>query len=324
MRKSNKTLVLAFAMVVFMGAQAFAITTISRTDIINYAKTAVGSWYVWGGDKWDPNNRSWAGADCSGLVIKAWRVPKAASYKTSVGHPYSTYSFYHQSTHWYRISRSSIQMGDALVRRNSKGGHIFIFHKKDQWGKPLYYEAYRTGTRIRYGTRSAGSEYVAIRRKSLSNSGGTTTTTPSTPSTPTTTTPSVPTNQATPVVRVTASYLNVRSGPSTGYRIVGQVRSGQNYIAVSTSGSWVQIYFGSSTAWVHSNYLQMTSGVNKLRINASWLNVRSGPSTGYRKVGQTSKGKIYAILSTSGSWVKIWYDGNARWVYAGSGYASFI
>lgn len=318
MNSKIKVLLTVFGMlaIIFQSSVFAAIPEVTRTEILNYAKTAVGSWYVWGGDKWDPNNRSWGGADCSGLVIKAWMIPYKAPYNKSVGHPWSTYSFYNQSTHWTRISRSDLQPGDALVRRGSSSGHTFLYAGKDNWGTAMYYEAARTGTRIRYGTRSVTSDYVAIRRKNLRNSS--TTTAPSTQPFNPVATPS----SSYSVKEVTASALNVRTGPSTGYRKIGTVYYGQRYVAVQTSGSWVQIYFNGGTAWFHGSYVRSVSGGQVAAINVSGLNVRTGPSTGYGRVGTSHKPEVYVVVARQGFWSKIWFGGAARWCFTGNGYGS--
>ncbi len=150
--------------------QAAEIPAVTRDSIIEYAATGVGSPYVWGGDKWDPNNRSWGGADCSGYVIKAWQLPSRADYTTSVGHPYNTYSFYYQNTHWDNISRDNLAKGDILVYRSSGGGHMVIYHYGDKWGSPVVYEARSSKTGIIHGQRYFPSSFVARRRHNLLDS----------------------------------------------------------------------------------------------------------------------------------------------------------
>ncbi len=55
---------------------------------------------------------------------------------------------------------------------------------------------------------------------------------------------------------ITANRLNVRSGPSTGYRIVGRIPRGQAYTTLRTSGSWTRIQFDGAQRWVFSSYLR--------------------------------------------------------------------
>ena len=140
---------------------------ISRDQIIGYAKTGVGSPYVFGGEVWDANHRKWGGADCSGYVAKCWMVPKAVSTKTVTGHPYNTSSFYSHSTHWYKINRKDLRRGDALVYRSGGSGHVVIYDKGDPSGKMTVYEARGRAYGIVHDTRTFSSNYIAIRRHNV-------------------------------------------------------------------------------------------------------------------------------------------------------------
>ena len=57
-------------------------------------------------------------------------------------------------------------------------------------------------------------------------------------------------------VKVTTTALNVRTGPSTRYRILGQIRSGQIYWWGKYSGGWYRIWWGGRTAWIHGGYVR--------------------------------------------------------------------
>ena len=48
-------------------------------------------------------------------------------------------------------------------------------------------------------------------------------------------------------LQVTASALNVRTGPGTGYAKVGVVYRHQIYVEVGTSGSWRKIWYDQRT-----------------------------------------------------------------------------
>ena len=63
------------------------------------------------------------------------------------------------------------------------------------------------------------------------------------------------------VARINASALNVRSGPSTGYRIVGLARRGDRLVVTGRSGSWVKVQFGTQQAWIYggSGYASIES-----------------------------------------------------------------
>ena len=49
--------------------------------------------------------------------------------------------------------------------------------------------------------------------------------------------------------------VNVRSGPSTSYSVLGTVGQGQPLSCVGTSGNWTKIIWGSGYAYVYTSYL---------------------------------------------------------------------
>lgn len=58
------------------------------------------------------------------------------------------------------------------------------------------------------------------------------------------------------VYEVTASSLNVRTGPSTRYRALGRLSRGNPVAVRASSGSWKKISFNGRDAWVHGGYLR--------------------------------------------------------------------
>ena len=144
-----------------------ACPTITRDKIIAIAKSGVGCRYVWGGTCWNPANKKWKGADCSGYVTVAWQIPAAQSTTTCKPHYYTTVSYKNSSTHWSSISRSSLIKGDALVYNTGSSGHIVLYNSGDKWGNAQAYEAKGTAYGIVYGTRYVSSSYVARRRHRL-------------------------------------------------------------------------------------------------------------------------------------------------------------
>ena len=161
-------LALATAAGLLAGATAHAAPpTMTRDEIITIAKTGVGCPYVWGGTCWDPNNKKWKGADCSGYVTVCWQIPKASKSTDCLSHYYSTYHYTSQTTHWTKISRNELKKGDALVYRENGAGHIVIYVSGDKWGSAEVYEARGTAYGIIHRTKSVSSKYKAIRRKYL-------------------------------------------------------------------------------------------------------------------------------------------------------------
>ena len=60
--------------------------------------------------------------------------------------------------------------------------------------------------------------------------------------------------------RVTTSWLNVRSGPGTGYGIVGGAPGDSWWAVIGSDGAWRQINYGGGAYWVHGDYLSTSGG----------------------------------------------------------------
>ena len=152
----------------------------SPANAIARAKAAVGFSYWWGGGAWlesgaTSSNRGSCsgscpscshsgryGADCSGLVAKAWQFGSKSLSANS--HPYSTADFVvNASGRWSTVSRSSLRAADALVYRSGGAGHIALYEKGDGWGAPTVYECRSCSYGCVYNARSF-SGYKGIRR----------------------------------------------------------------------------------------------------------------------------------------------------------------
>lgn len=62
-------------------------------------------------------------------------------------------------------------------------------------------------------------------------------------------------------LKINVAALNVRSGPGTGYSILGQVYAGQIYCRTSDPGvnGWYKIYWGGKTAYIYGAYASSVS-----------------------------------------------------------------
>ena len=97
-------------------------------DIIAFAKTGIGSPYVWGGGKWDPDDRSWGGADCSGFAAKVWEVPSYVP-ATTYSHPYYTGSIVACDDYGSWVGWADMQQGDWFVYNAGDEGHVGVVDK---------------------------------------------------------------------------------------------------------------------------------------------------------------------------------------------------
>lgn len=77
-------------------------------------------------------------------------------------------------------------------------------------------------------------------------------------------------------VAVTASALNVRSGPGTHYRIITQVQKGTRLTVQKQQGGWLLVRLPNGhTGWVYGQYVRPITSAKTAVVTASCLNVRS-------------------------------------------------
>lgn len=115
-------------------------------------------------------------------------------------------------------------------------------------------------------------------------------------------------DDATSTYMVTASTLNVRTGPSTSYSKASyQLTSGELVEVVSVANGWAQLTDGN---YVSAQYLMEVTtsddgSATTMYVTCRTLNVRTGPSTSYSKVGTLSRGTAVEVVGTYGDWAKL-------------------
>ena len=128
---------------------------------------------------------------------------------------------------------------------------------------------------------------------------------------------------ATTYVKATAN-VNVRTGASTKYKSIDTLKKGNVVKVLSSKSGWYKIQLSNKkTGWSSKKYLTTTKSPattnttsttsTTKNTNASataTVNVRTGASTKYKVIDKLSKGEKVKVLSTSGSWYKIQFDGN--------------
>lgn len=159
---------------------------------------------------------------------------------------------------------------------------------------------------------------------------------------------------------VNTAVLNLRSGPSTGYAVIGSLYSGTTVMILSTSGGWHKVQASNNgknvTGYVSADYVtvkgnagggstgsgsasgggstgsgnansgssQKPSSKKTGTVNTSVLNFRSGPSTSASVIGSLSLGMTVIILSESSGWYKVetLYNGKTVTGYVSADYVT--
>lgn len=137
--------------------------------------------------------------------------------------------------------------------------------------------------------------------------------------------------------------LNVRSGPGMKYNVFAQLRNGTVIDVAGYENGWAIVLhdfghgYAESIGYVDPAYLTRykgsssnsgssnitTAGTTKYRVNADmsgWLNVRKAKSTSSARLGRLYPGDTVYVVSQSGNWSKIVYNG--RYAYVMSKYIS--
>ena len=117
--------------------------------------------------------------------------------------------------------------------------------------------------------------------------------------------------------------LNVRSGPGTDHSIIGGLAPGTGVSISGKEGKWYKINYNGSTAYVHGDYIntggssssaEESVGESGIVQVSTRLNVRSGPWGDI--VGKLYGGASVNIISKSGDWYKISYNGKTAYVHS--------
>lgn len=147
--------------------------------------------------------------------------------------------------------------------------------------------------------------------------------------------PPVPPSNERKYAVVTASALNVRSGPSTKNHKIGMVVKGNKLMVLEKSGEWYKVEYNSLTGYVHGDYIRLESANVQLpsgssgqpltgnngnviaqgTVATSVLNVRSGAGTAFGVIGKLTRNTKIDILEKAGSWYKIKYGSTIGYVH---------
>ncbi|WP_110926538.1 SH3 domain-containing protein [Bacillus massiliglaciei] len=133
--------------------------------------------------------------------------------------------------------------------------------------------------------------------------------------------------EAASVTYTTTANLNVRSGSSTKYKILGTVKKGSSLnVQSKLSNGWYKIKYRSKTGYVSGSYVKASTKTAAKAKPASTsssavytatanLNVRSGSSTKYKILGTVKKGSALSVQSKlSNGWYKIKYGSKTGYV----------
>ena len=135
---------------------------------------------------------------------------------------------------------------------------------------------------------------------------------------------------------ITASVLNVRSGPGTSYAKVATLSKGNkvDILTVKATADWHKILYNGSVAYVHASYVRIDgadtgstpgdstgpdsggTAASYATVNASRLNFRKTASTSGAVITTLSRGAVVQVLEPGSTWTKVKYGGNEGYMYS--------
>lgn len=134
-------------------------------------------------------------------------------------------------------------------------------------------------------------------------------------------------------VQATRAYVNVRSGPGTGYTDLWTLVNGEKveYLGTSSDGGWHKVqYYSYGTGWVAASHTKLVGGSSSGSSSSSSSgyveaskgnsNVRSQPNLNGRDLGTMNKGATASYLGQQSTddrgvvWYKVNYNGTVGWV----------
>ena len=109
---------------------------------------------------------------------------------------------------------------------------------------------------------------------------------------------------------VTASALNIRTGPGTNYSRAGLIyRNSRVVILEMTTDDWYKINYQGTEGYVSAEYLKDVLKAENFNatgtLTATNVRIRSGPSTGYSILGMVTKGDTVQVIGINNGWYKV-------------------
>ncbi len=127
------------------------------------------------------------------------------------------------------------------------------------------------------------------------------------------------------VVATASTRLNVRRSASSSSNVIDSLYKGSYVTLMYKSGDWWYVEFDDGEyGFCHSDYIRgVSSEPRKVKTASGNLNVRSGAGTSYRRIDSLTSGETVLVLSSSGGWSRILYNGS-NLGYVSSGYLASI
>ncbi|HEX6291667.1 MAG TPA: SH3 domain-containing protein [Herpetosiphonaceae bacterium] len=115
----------------------------------------------------------------------------------------------------------------------------------------------------------------------------------------------------------TDSNVNLRSGPSTGYKVVTQLPAGIKLEVLGQQDGWYRVATPKGTVgWITDDFFKLgqasvapakasSNGAILARVGENRVNLRKGPNTRFGSFGKMAEGTQIEVLARNGNWLKV-------------------
>ncbi|MFG6118941.1 N-acetylmuramoyl-L-alanine amidase [Thalassobacillus sp. B23F22_16] len=114
---------------------------------------------------------------------------------------------------------------------------------------------------------------------------------------------------------VNIDTLNVREGPGSFTKQLGQIHRGETYPILDEKSGWVQIQYNGKKAWV-AKYLVKVQNNTSLRSDVNYLRVRAEPNTNSKILTHLMKGEKVTQVGSKGSWYQVNSKKGKGWIHS--------
>ena len=114
--------------------------------------------------------------------------------------------------------------------------------------------------------------------------------------------------------KVTGSYVYIRSGPGTGYSVLGGCLKGASVSILSEENGWYKINYNNIDGYMYGDYIEKSDSVSYGTVTGSYVNLRKGPSTSDPIVATVTAGTQLPVLEKLSGWCKVAYNESSAYI----------
>jgi SH3-like domain-containing protein len=111
--------------------------------------------------------------------------------------------------------------------------------------------------------------------------------------------------------------INLRKGPGTKYKQVGEAYKYTPLKKIKKQGKWYRVKdFENKVSWIHTNLV--TDKFECAVVKDEEANIRTGPGTKHKEIDHSPsiRSETFKVLQRKGSWVKVEDEfGGTGWIF---------